>query len=89
MTKLGLSSTTSDPVQIPNSTEKTEESQPIKFQSEGPSYEEEFQFMQWYQDPYDEEPFDLQELKKLEITNTPTDVMADITSLACWCCPSQ
>ena len=75
-TEPGPSSTSSDPVQIPSSTEKTEESQPIRFQSEGPSYEEDFRFMQWSQDPYDQEPFDPEELKKLGITNTSTTSQA-------------
>ncbi|GMN57094.1 hypothetical protein TIFTF001_026198 [Ficus carica] len=46
----------------------SKESQPVRFQSEGPSIEEELWFIQWAQDPYDQDPFNPKELRKLNIS---------------------
>ncbi|GMN22232.1 hypothetical protein TIFTF001_050190 [Ficus carica] len=76
------SSTSSGPSTIPSSSSEPgttqkpatprpsdlEESQPVRFQSEGLSIEEEFRFIQWAQDPYDQDPFDPEELRKLNIS---------------------
>ncbi|GMN48230.1 hypothetical protein TIFTF001_017390 [Ficus carica] len=75
------SSTSSRPSTIPSSTSgsgstpkpaESEESKPARFQSEGPSFEKEFRFIQWAQDPYDQEPIDPEELRKLGISSSST-----------------
>ncbi|GMN18943.1 hypothetical protein TIFTF001_046874 [Ficus carica] len=55
----------------PSSTPKTtepEQAQSIHFQSEGPSLEKEFRFIQWSQDPYSPEPFNPEDFIKLGIS---------------------
>ncbi|GMN60194.1 hypothetical protein TIFTF001_029283 [Ficus carica] len=58
----------------PSSTPKTTEpkkAQTICFQSEGPSLKEEFQFIQWAQDPYSPEPFNPEDFTKLGVSPPP------------------
>ncbi|GMN21836.1 hypothetical protein TIFTF001_040130 [Ficus carica] len=58
----------------PSSTPKIDEpkeDQTISFQSEGLSLEEEFQFIQWAQNPYSPEPFNPEDFIKLGISPPP------------------
>ncbi|GMN44708.1 hypothetical protein TIFTF001_013900 [Ficus carica] len=59
------------PSSTPKMTEP-EEAQSIHFQSEGPSLEEEFQFIQWAQDPYSSEPFNPKDFTKLGVSPPPS-----------------